>query len=184
MPCSLSASDHRSPAKEHDPMNATMTREAFPSVPFRSVPRESGSVSGTPLTLLRLEGAAALAGATLAYAALGGRWPMFALLFLVPDLSMLGYLLGRRLGAACYNAGHSYLGPAALAALGASLNAHKRASDMPLDLLLCFACIWAAHVGFDRLLGYGLKYGTNFGDTHLGRRGRADRAEEPGKVRL
>jgi uncharacterized protein DUF4260 len=156
-------------------MNATMTHEAFPSVPLRSVPRESGSVSGTPLTLLRLEGAGALAGATLAYGTLGGRWPMFALLFLLPDLSMLGYLVGRRVGAACYNAGHSYLGPAALAALGAALNIHG---------FLCFACIWAAHVGFDRLLGYGLKYATNFGDTHLGRRGRADRAEEPGSTSL
>jgi hypothetical protein len=28
-----------------------------------------------------------------------------------------------------------------------------------------------AHVGFDRMLGYGLKYGTGFGDTHLGRKG-------------
>jgi hypothetical protein len=112
--------------------------------------------------LLRLEGAAALVGASIAYSALGGRWGVFALLFLLPDLSMLGYLAGRRVGAACYNIAHSYLGPALLAALGASSSEHG---------LLCVACIWAAHVGFDRLLGYGLKYGTSFGDTHLGRRG-------------
>jgi hypothetical protein len=86
---------------------------------------------------------------------------MFALFFLVPDLSMLGYLAGRRVGAACYNAGHSYLGPAALCAAGAALNAHG---------VLLAASIWAAHIGFDRMLGYGLKYGTGFGDTHLGRR--------------
>jgi len=101
----------------------------------------------------------------MAYRALGGGWAVFALLFLLPDLSMLGYLACRRVGATCYNAAHSYLGPALLAALGATSNAH---------VLLCVACIWAAHVGFDRLLGYGLKYGTSFGDTHLGRRGRPD----------
>jgi hypothetical protein len=112
--------------------------------------------------LLRLEGAAALAGATLAYSTMGGRWGVFALLFLLPDLSMLGSLAGRRVGAVCYNTAHSYLGPALLAALGAASNAHG---------VLCVAATWAAHVGFDRMLGYGLKYGTSFGDTHLGRRG-------------
>lgn len=69
---------------------------------------------------------------------------------------------GRRVGAACYNAGHSYLGPALLAAIGSASSTHA---------FLVVASIWAAHVGFDRLLGYGLKYGTSFGDTHLGRRG-------------
>ena len=30
------------------------------------------------------------------------------------------------------------------------------------------ALIWAAHIGVDRVLGYGLKYPTAFRDTHLG----------------
>jgi hypothetical protein len=38
--------------------------------------------------------------------------------------------------------------------------------------LLAVSALWLAHVGFDRMLGYGLKYGTGFGDTHLGRVGR------------
>lgn len=75
---------------------------------------------------------------------------------------MLGYLVNKRIGAALYNAGHSYLGPAMLAALGAAIDART---------LLLGACIWAAHVGFDRFLGYGLKYATAFGDTHLGKKG-------------
>ena len=37
---------------------------------------------------------------------------------------------------------------------------------------LMWALIWAAHIGFDRALGYGLKYPTSFGETHLGRIGR------------
>ena len=143
-------------------MNAAMTREAFLPVSVQSAEREQGAVCGAPRTLLRLEAAAALAGAVLAYSSLGGRWSLFALLFLVPDLSMLGYLAGARVGAACYDAAHTYLGPALLAVAGATSGVHG---------LLSVACIWAAHVGFDRLLGYGLKYGTGFGDTHLGRVG-------------
>jgi hypothetical protein len=147
-------------------MNAAMTRESFPSASARTVAGEAGTVSGAPRTLLRLEGAAALAAASFAYSGLGGRWSLFALLFLLPDLSMVGYLAGPRAGAACYNAAHSYLGPALLAGLGAAAGVHG---------ILSIACIWAAHVGFDRLLGYGLKYGTRFGDTHLGRLGSGHR---------
>lgn len=143
-------------------MNATMTHKALPSISTSGEAHAIGAVSGGPLMMLRLEGAAALAGASLAYSARGGRWGVFAALFLLPDLSMLGYLAGRRVGAACYNAAHSYLGPAVLAALGSAMSLH------PAQVV---ACIWAAHVGFDRLFGYGLKYGTSFGDTHLGRRG-------------
>jgi hypothetical protein len=150
-------------------MTPTTTSDAlsFSSIPVATKEHDAalgalGAVSGAPRALLRLEGAAALAAATWAYSRLGGHWLPFAALFLVPDLSMLGYLVSRRVGAAGYNAGHSYLAPAALAAFAMALNAHA---------LLCFACIWCAHIGFDRLLGYGLKYGTSFSDTHLGRRG-------------
>jgi hypothetical protein len=143
-------------------MNATMTHPAVPSVSTLGDVQQTGAASGAPLMMLRLEGAAALAGASLAYSTIDGRWGVFAMLFLVPDLSMLGYLAGRRVGAACYNAAHSYLGPAILAAVGSAMSMHTP---------LFAACIWAAHVGFDRLLGYGLKYGTGFGDTHLGHRG-------------
>jgi hypothetical protein len=122
----------------------------------------AGSAMGAPLTLLRLEGLAVLAAASFAYQKVGDGWSLFALLFLVPDLSMLGYLVNQRVGAACYNAGHSYLGPALLLALGTAFHTQTA---------LAVACIWAAHVGFDRLLGYGLKYATGFGDTHLGRKG-------------
>jgi Domain of unknown function (DUF4260) len=139
----------------------TMTQPAQLTISTPRACRALGAVSGTPLVLLRLEGAAVLVAATFGYATLGGRWALFAALFLVPDLSMLGYLGGRRLGAACYNAAHSYLGPAALAAVSVAAS---------IPMLLGIACIWTAHIGFDRLLGYGLKYATSFGDTHLGSR--------------
>lgn len=121
-----------------------------------------GAVGG-PRLLLRIEGALTLAAALLAYAHLGGSWVWFALLFLLPDLSMLGYLAGPRPGAAAYNAGHSHAAPALLAAASWALAA---------PALLLGAAIWAGHIGFDRMMGYGLKYSTAFGDTHLGRVGR------------
>lgn len=118
-----------------------------------------GAVVGTPRLLLRAEGAAMLAAACFAYAQLGGGWGLFAALFLVPDVSMLGYLVNPRIGAAAYNVGHSYLSPAVLGLLGAAF---------AMPALLPLACIWGAHIGFDRAVGYGFKYATGFKHTHLG----------------
>jgi hypothetical protein len=123
-----------------------------------------GVVTGVPRSILRVEGAVVLAGATIAYAQLDGGWGMFALLFLAPDVSMLGYLANRRFGAIAYNLGHSYLLPAALGALGVLFAQH---------VAWALSLIWVAHIGFDRMLGYGLKYATAFGHTHLGIVGRA-----------
>jgi hypothetical protein len=124
----------------------------------------SGAVDGAPRTVLRLEGAVALAAAVAAYGHTGHGWIFFALWFLVPDLSMLGYLAGPRLGAAAYNIGHSYLSPALFWALAQVV---FPAVATPLAL------VWAAHIGFDRMLGYGLKHAAGFRATHLGMVGRS-----------
>ncbi len=118
----------------------------------------AGVVTGIPRLLLRFEGGAALAAASLAYARMDGGWAMFAVLFLVPDIFMLGYLAGPRIGAAVYNAGHTYIAPTALAAFGL-----LQAQPLALEIGL----IWIAHIGFDRLLGFGLKYQSAFGHSHL-----------------
>jgi len=124
----------------------------------------SPSAAGGVRTLLRLEGLVLLAGAIFFYARAHASWILFAELFLLPDLSFAGYLFGSSAGAAAYNAAHSTLGPLllALAAIAGGLQA-------PVTLAL----IWLAHVGFDRALGYGLKYASGFRDTHLGRIGRS-----------
>ncbi len=122
----------------------------------------AAAVSGAPRAWLRLEGLAMLGLALVLYARGGHSWLLFAGLFLAPDLSFLGYLAGPRTGAWAYNLAHSYVGPA-LAAAAALLTGRPPVA----------ALIWAAHIGFDRALGYGLKYPTAFGDTHLGRIGRA-----------
>ena len=49
---------------------------------------------------------------------------------------------------------------------------------LPAPAILCAGIIWCAHIGFDRALGYGLKYSSGFGHTHLGRVGRP-RANPP-----
>lgn len=119
-----------------------------------------GAARGAPRLLLQLEGGLVLAASTWAYGRLGGGWLLFALLLLTPDAFMLGYFGGPRLGAAVYNTGHTYLAPAALAIIGWSI-------DQPLALTV--ALIWTAHIGLDRLLGFGLKYPAAFGHTHLSR---------------
>jgi hypothetical protein len=111
-----------------------------------------------PRPLLHLEGAAVFALSLLAYHWSLGSWLQFALLFLVPDLSILGYAASVRGGTITYNAVHSYVGPLALAAY--SLASHR-------PVILSLSLIWIAHIGFDRMLGFGLKYPTRFKDTHL-----------------
>jgi len=113
-----------------------------------------------PAVLLRVEGAALLALSALLYTLGGMSCTLFLLLVLAPDLSMLGYLKSSRVGALSYNLGHTYLPPAVLVAFGAL-------AGRPLYVSL--GLIWFAHIGFDRMMGFGLKYPTGFGDTHLGR---------------
>ena len=123
----------------------------------------NGAVTGGVKILLRLEGLTLFAGMVLLYAVWGGSWWVFALLFLVPDLSFIAYLADARTGAIIYNAAHSYMLPVALMTLGFAL---------PDPLTLSVAMIWLAHIGIDRALGYGLKYEAGFGFTHLGRIGK------------
>jgi hypothetical protein len=73
---------------------------------------------------------------------------------------MLGYVVGTRVGAVVYNVFHTYALPAALAAYGLVGGSTVAGS---------VALIWLAHIGMDRMLGYGLKYSSGFKDTHLGR---------------
>lgn len=120
-------------------------------------------VTGTPRVLLRLEGLAVLVGAVLGYDALNASWLRFALLSLLPDAALVGYVAGPRVGAIAYNAAHTYLAPAMLGVL-AYLNV------LPGAWPICL--IWMAHIGMDRVLGLGLKFASAFRDTHLGVVGR------------
>ena len=115
-------------------------------------------MSVTPTRLLRVEGLAALALAVGAYLALDGPLWLFVVLALAPDLSMLAYLAGPRIGSLGYNLFHTYTLPVALG--GAGLWTDGRLATL-------VAAVWAAHIGADRLVGYGLKYESGFRATHL-----------------
>lgn len=113
--------------------------------------------------LLRLEGVAAIAASIGLYVAAGADWLPFVILLILPDLSIAAYLRGPAIGAVIYNIVHNWALAGALIGLGFLL-------EQPL--LFVAGAALTAHVGLDRLLGYGLKYPTSFQDTHLGRIGR------------
>jgi hypothetical protein len=131
----------------------------------QAVDSRADAIRGSHIQLLlRLEALAAVALSALFYARAGASWWLFAALWLLPDLSLLGYLAGPKLGARTYNAIHSYVTPAALAVTGLLLRS---------PVVLPYALIWINHIGVDRLLGYGLKYPAGFRWTHLGKLGKA-----------
>jgi hypothetical protein len=110
-----------------------------------------------PIKILRAEGGLVLVGALCLYGQAGGSWLWLALLLLLPDVTMAGYHWGPRVGAFVYNLGHSYILPGLLV-LG-----FMAGGAIPPVLY-----IWFAHIGLDRLLGYGLKQTAGFRHTHLG----------------
>ena len=118
------------------------------------------SLDRLPRVAAGLEGVFVFAAALMLYVHLGFGWVALIALALAPDLSMLGYLAGNRIGALTYDVAHAYVGPLLLATLGALASA---------DLAIQLGLIWGAHIGADRALGYGLKYPTGFKQTHLQR---------------
>jgi hypothetical protein len=122
----------------------------------------SGAATGGVRDLLRWEGVTLFIGMTLFYWISGAPWWHYALVFFLPDLAFLAYLAGPRIGAGVYNATHATIGPLLLVLFGL-----LTAEPLPGSL----AMVWLAHIGFDRMLGYGLKYEAGFRFTHLGRVG-------------
>jgi hypothetical protein len=112
---------------------------------------------------IRLEWAVVAVAAVAFYAMAGVSWWLFALLILAPDLSMLGYVAGPRIGAIAYNALHILIFPLLLVLAGSAFDNSTATA---------IALIWIAHIAVDRALGYGLKLSSGFQDTHLGRSGR------------
>jgi len=86
-------------------------------------------------------------------------WWICLLLFFAPDLGMIGYLAGNRMGAWLYNFTHHKMVCLTVIALGYLLSA---------NWLLVTGILFYAHACFDRLAGYGLKYEQGFAYTHLG----------------
>jgi hypothetical protein len=125
---------------------------------------------------IRADATGIFAAALWAVVVTHGHWSWFLALFLVPDLSMLGYLLGSRAGAVAYNTSHMYTWPLALLAIG--LAGHE-------SFITTGALSWVAHVALDHAVGYGLKLPTAFEQTVLGPIGRSrrDRQQTAGVTR-
>lgn len=115
-------------------------------------------------------GAVAAACLVVAVALFPAWWWMPFALFLVFDLSALGYLRSPRAGAFGYNLVHNYTAPAVLAVVAVVAGATGGATAAAVTGIVALS--WAFHVAADRALGYGLKHDDAFTHTHLGWIGR------------
>jgi Domain of unknown function (DUF4260) len=113
-----------------------------------------------PDLLLRLEALLVLLIALICYSGLHGSWLLFLVLFLVPDVSLLGYLAegNGRFAATFYNALHCYAVPLGLALIAWRLNSAVTER---------ITVIWVAHIALDRFIGFGLKYAQAANPTHM-----------------
>lgn len=97
----------------------------------------------------------------------GFAWWWFPVLILLPDIGMLGYLAGPKIGAMCYNVFHHKAIAVVLMLTGWMLLA-------PWATLA--GIILFGHASMDRMLGFGLKYPDSFHHTHLGWIGRVGKS--------
>lgn len=84
---------------------------------------------------------------------------LLLLLLLAPDISMIDYFFGNRIGAISYNTVHNLIFPAIIIFVGFYLK---------MDLLISLSLILFIHIFLDRTVGYGLKHKDDFKHTHLG----------------
>jgi hypothetical protein len=112
-----------------------------------------------PSFLLRLESACVLSTSVLLYHLHHGSWRLFLVLFFAPDISILFYFASSAAGWRAYNIAHTYVAP--FVVLCCAVVAER------FDIAL-LALIWFAHIGWDRMLAFGMKLGPDFWETHLG----------------
>ncbi|MGB4843195.1 MAG: DUF4260 domain-containing protein [Ferruginibacter sp.] len=115
--------------------------------------------------IIKLEEMAMLVASILALIYFKVEWWYYLILFLGPDISMIGYLAGNKVGAICYNIFH-HKGIALVVFVIGFSNGNW--------LLQVVGLILFGHSSMDRVLGYGLKYNEGFKFTHLGAIGKKD----------
>ena len=118
----------------------------------------TAQVGGHVRLFLRAEAMATLIAGLAAYGHLGGNWLAFVPLLFLPDVAMVGFMRNVRVGSLTYNLGHNLATAGVALGFGLWLGA---------GWLALAGSILVAHIGMDRLLGYGLKYPSTFKDTHL-----------------
>lgn len=111
---------------------------------------------------LKLEEAAMLTLGMYLFTLLHFDWWIFLVLFLAPDIGMLGYFFGNKTGAMTYNIFHHK---------GIALGFYFLGLFLANEWLQLVGVILFSHSAFDRIVGYGLKYEKGFKFTHLGKIG-------------
>jgi hypothetical protein len=139
-------------------MTQSPTLAAQPQLTTAHVAREVDPTWARPW--LRAEGLATFAAGLAGFLFLGLPWWAFVLLLIAPDVSMVGYVRGPRVGAILYNVAHDLATGLAIVGLGLAIG------SVPVTAA---GAILVAHSGMDRMMGYGLKLPSSFKDTHLGR---------------
>jgi len=113
--------------------------------------------------LIQLEEAALFGLSIYLFSLLNYAWWWFPALLLVPDLSMIGYAFGNKVGAWVYNVIHHR----GLAIAVYLLGIYFANAAIQLTGVILFS-----HSSMDRMFGYGLKYEQGFKFTHLGEIGK------------
>ena len=133
---------------------------AQPDMDMQDIKGDHYGLMNPGLKILRAEGLVCLLLSSALYKVQRFSWMAFGVWFFLPDVAILVYVFGNeRVGMWAYNMTHSTLGAGVVALLGLALD---------VSMLLQASLIWFAHIGFDRALGYGLKFPLGFRVTHLG----------------
>ena len=109
--------------------------------------------------IIRLEEGAMFALCIFGLYYLDAEWWYFILLFVGPDISIIGYTAGKTAGALTYNLFHHKAIAVIIFILGIYSNNY---------LLEVTGIILFGHSSMDRMFGYGLKLERGFKYTHLG----------------
>ncbi|HDR4422007.1 TPA: DUF4260 domain-containing protein [Bacillus cereus] len=110
--------------------------------------------------IVHIEGLVVFLATIYVYSIYEFSWIIFLVFLLAPDLSMLAYGINNHVGAKIYNIFHTYNISIVIAIIGVYFK---------IDTVIMIGLIWTAHIGMDRMCGYGLKYETDFKDTHIQR---------------
>lgn len=97
------------------------------------------------------------------FSLLNFEWWWFLVLILAPDIGMVGYAFGNKIGALAYNLFHHK---------GLAIAIYLLGSYFTEPWLQLTGIILFSHAAMDRIFGYGLKYDKGFKFTHLGEIGK------------
>jgi hypothetical protein len=109
--------------------------------------------------ILKLEEAAMFVLSVYGISLFHGSWWVYLLILIAPDISLMGYIAGNKIGAICYNLFHHK---------GVAIAIFLTGFVLKDEWAQIIGIILFGHSSMDRMLGYGLKLSQRFKYTHLG----------------